>query len=289
MTKRSKLKEHLHALEDIGNIMTAMKNLCSLELSKTTKCLSMQEKTMQTIQEVSSDFLSFYPMLSMNEQGAHPVIYILIGSERGFCGSFNDRVMSQLNTLKENHAELNLAFIVIGHKLALNMRHDSRVTATIQGPNAIEEIPAVILKLLQALEDASLQKHIKLHSWQWIILFNEEDNNQVQTKTVQPFKEFYASNVTHYSIPPVLNASNDQFWAELVEHYLFSMVYSIFYKSFFAENHQRLLHLNNALDHLQRKKNRLNDHLTLLRQEEITEEIQNILLSAEAIIGHELT
>ncbi|HCR5129912.1 TPA: F0F1 ATP synthase subunit gamma, partial [Legionella pneumophila] len=59
--------------------------------------------------------------------------------------------------------------------------------------------------------------------------------------------------------------------------------------SFFAENHQRLFHLNQALDRLENKKNALNHRLNLMRQEEITEEIQNILQSAQAIIGHEFT
>ncbi|HCR5181882.1 TPA: F0F1 ATP synthase subunit gamma, partial [Legionella pneumophila] len=86
-----------------------------------------------------------------------------------------------------------------------------------------------------------------------------------------------------------LNGSKDQFFADLVEHYLLARCYAIFYQSFFAENHQRLFHLNQALDRLENKKNALNHRLNLMRQEEITEEIQNILQSAQAIIGHEFT
>ncbi|HAU2544133.1 TPA: F0F1 ATP synthase subunit gamma [Legionella pneumophila] len=289
MTKRTKLKEHLHTLEEIGHIMTAMKNLSLIELGKITQCLSMQDNVIKTISEVSHDFLSFYPMPPMNQQENPPLVSILIGSERGFCGSFNDNVLHQLDVHKEHHSELEPALILVGHKLALKMPNDPRVIATIDGPNAIEEIPAVISNVLQTLEKVLLQRNKTWHSWQWTILFNEEEHNQIQAKTWQPFKELDTSPALHFSVPPVLNGSKDQFFADLVEHYLLAMCYSIFYQSFFAENHQRLFHLNQALDRLENKKNALTHHFNLLRQEEITEEIQNILQSAEAIIGHELT
>ena len=287
MTKRSQLKEHLHTLEEIGNIMTAMKNLCSIEMNKITKFLLPQEKVIKTIQAVSSDFLSFYPIFPMAKQDANPVIYIIIGSERGFCGGFNDYVINQLESLKEQFTDFNPALIVVGRKLALKMINDSRIIATLDGPNAIEEIPAVILKILHSLEEISSQRHIDLQSWQWDIIFNEEEQNQIQTKIVQPFKELFSSNAPHFSIPPLLHLSHELFLAEFVDNYLFAMFHSIFYKSFFAENHQRLFHLNNSLDRLDSKQNTLKGYLNLLRQEEITEEIQIIMLSAEAIIGND--
>lgn len=56
MTKRTKLKEHVHTLEEIGHIMTAMKNLSLIETGKITQCLSMQDNVIKTIREVSHDF-----------------------------------------------------------------------------------------------------------------------------------------------------------------------------------------------------------------------------------------
>ncbi|HFQ5223651.1 TPA: F0F1 ATP synthase subunit gamma [Legionella pneumophila] len=289
MTKRTKLKEHVHTLEEIGHIMTAMKNLSFIELGKITQCLSMQDNVIKTIREVSHDFLSFYPMPPMNQQENPPLVSILIGSERGFCGSFNDNVLHQLDAHNEQHSEWEPALVLVGHKLALKMANDSRVMATIDGPNAIEEIPAVISNVLHTLERALLQRNKTWHSWQWTVLFNEEEHNQIQVKTWQPFKELDISPAPPFSVPPVLNGSKDQFFADLVEHYLLAMCYAIFYQSFFAENHQKLFHLNQALDRLENKKNALNHRLNLMRQEEITEEIQNILQSAQAIIGHEFT
>ena len=283
MTKRAQLKDNLHTLEDIGNIMTAMKNLCSIEISKMTKFLSMQDRVMESILAVKSDFLSTYPIMPISNQEAKPLIYILIGSERGFCGGFNNNILNELERLKEQNP--NAVLISVGRKLALKLDDDSRIANVLDGPNVIEEIPAVILKVLKALEEVARQRHFALHSGQWNIIFNEEKQDQIQVTTLQPFNEFCISNTDKFSAPPVLNLSTDVFLAEFIDNYFFALFHSVFYKSFFVENHQRFFHLNHALDRLDRKKNDLKGHLKLVRQEEITEEIQIIMLSAEAIIG----
>ncbi|CEG57752.1 F0F1 ATP synthase subunit gamma [Legionella fallonii] len=283
MTKRAQLKDNLHTLEDIGNIMTAMKNLCSIEISKMTKFLSMQDRVMESILEVKNDFFSAYPVMSIPNQEVKPLIYILIGSERGFCGGFNNNILSELERIKEQNP--NAVLIIVGRKLALKLNDDSRVVHVLEGPNVLEEIPSVILKVLKALEEVAIQRHLELRSGQWNIIFNEEQQDRIYVTTLQPFKEFFISSVPDFSVPPVLNLSRDLFLAEFIDNYLFAMFHSVFYKSFFVENHQRFFHLNHALDRLDRKKSDLKGHLKLVRQEEITEEIQIIMLSAEALIN----
>jgi F-type H+-transporting ATPase subunit gamma len=268
--------------------MTAMKNLCSIEITKIIKFLAMQDKVIKTIQKVKSDFFCCYPLIPMPTQNTHPLIYILVGSERGFCGGFNDNILNRLDSLEEQTPGFSPVLIIVGRKLALKLIDDPRVARTLDGPNVIEEIPVVILKLLRTLEEVSIQRHLELHSGQWNIIFNEEIQEQMQVTTLEPFKEFFTGSTSNFSAPPVLNLSPDVFLAEFIDNYLFSMFHSVFYNSFFVENHQRLFHLNNSLDRLDNKKANLNGKLKLLRQEEITEEIQIIMLSAEAIIDNEI-
>lgn len=61
MTKRTQIKQHIHTMEEIGNIMAAMKNLALIEINKITKYIFTQEKVAQTIHDVGADFLGAYP------------------------------------------------------------------------------------------------------------------------------------------------------------------------------------------------------------------------------------
>lgn len=101
MSKRIKLKNHLHTLNDISNIMTAMKNLALIEISKITRFIAMQKRVAQTIKAAGNDFLSYYPDILANMQLSDPDIYILIGSERGFCAEFNHNIMQALSLIQK--------------------------------------------------------------------------------------------------------------------------------------------------------------------------------------------
>jgi len=83
--------------------------------------------------------------------------------------------------------------------------------------------------------------------------------------------------------PPLLNLAPEAFLAELLDHYLFAALREMFYTSLTAENHQRMEHLQRPLDRLEQQTAELGLKCNTLRQEEITEEIEVTLLSAEAL------
>jgi F-type H+-transporting ATPase subunit gamma len=279
MAKRTQLKEHIYTLNEIGSIMTAMKNLSLIEINKVMKFISTQERVVDNIKDVGKDFLHFYPGLYSYIQVKEPSIYILMGSERGFCGGFNDNIIKALANLKLNQDDLEPRFIVVGRKLAMKMSDDKRIVKVIDGPNAAEEIPTIILNLINSIETIPSPRPNY-----WAIISCEESQNIIQAKIMQPFVEFKNEILQPMTILPLLNIDPEMFLFEFINHYLFSILYLIFYKSFISENYQRLHHLDNALERLENKVIYLTHHLNLLRQEEITQEIQVIMLSAEAIM-----
>jgi F-type H+-transporting ATPase subunit gamma len=60
-------------------------------------------------------------------------------------------------------------------------------------------------------------------------------------------------------------------------------MHDVFYGSLMAENRRRLQHMEGATKRIQDKTARLQQKYNLLRQEEITEEIEVILLSNDAL------
>ncbi len=68
-----------------------------------------------------------------------------------------------------------------------------------------------------------------------------------------------------------------------MDHYLFAALHEILYASLNAENHQRVAHLEGAVKHLDDESAELARQCNALRQEEIIEEIEVILLSAASL------
>jgi F-type H+-transporting ATPase subunit gamma len=67
--------------------------------------------------------------------------------------------------------------------------------------------------------------------------------------------------------------------AELIDHYLFAALHQILYVSLMAENQHRAQYLEGAMRRLEDKSADLLHRCNLLRQEEIFEEIEVILLT----------
>jgi F-type H+-transporting ATPase subunit gamma len=90
-----------------------------------------------------------------------------------------------------------------------------------------------------------------------------------------------------FAYPPRLNLEPEAFFAGLTEHYLIAKLPGLFYGSLMAENRRRLEHMDRALGRMQTRIDDLGRRRNALRQEEITEEIEVILLSAEGMTGGE--
>ncbi len=107
------------------------------------------------------------------------------------------------------------------------------------------------------------------------------ERGQVETRTVfPPFRENAFPAATGY--PPELNLDPVVFFGALLEEYLFAVLHGLFFMSLIAENEQRMEHLDAAVRRLDETSEQLARQQRTLRQEEITEEIEVILLSAAA-------
>ena len=69
----------------------------------------------------------------------------------------------------------------------------------------------------------------------------------------------------------------------MAEQYLFAALHELLYTSLMAENERRTKHMDAAVRRLEQTSTELSRRRNLLRQEEITEEIEVIMLSVEAL------
>jgi F-type H+-transporting ATPase subunit gamma len=287
MSKRSEVKKHIHSLAEIKSIVSAMKNLSLIEINKLNKFIATQDEVVTTIKEAVADFIAFnsFPLFSAPQEPAAG--YIIIGSERGFCGNFNEAVIDYFTATIKDQEKITPWLIFIGRKLAAKMAEINYVFKSIDGVNAIEEIPGTILSLVKILAEINQTTGGKIHPGSWAIIYNGEMQNNMQPDSIRPFAEFEQNKVKSFSFAPLLNLKPNEFVAEVLDQYLFAILHQLFYKSFMVENRQRLLHMEGAIRWLEKNSEQLILHYNRLRQEEITEEIEVILLSAQAVI-HEM-
>ncbi|OEU71704.1 MAG: hypothetical protein BA864_04355 [Desulfuromonadales bacterium C00003093] len=274
MTRRQDLEHHRHSLGEIREIMNSMKTLAYMETRKLSRFLNAQHAAVRSIEETAADFLSFHPE-TLPEIDETTRVYLLIGTERGFCGDFNQTLVRDLEATLKTHPDGNPLLIAVGHKLHSLIENDARVTALIDGAGVVEEVAGVLNQMVRAL--SSLQEQRGMLTVYG--LYHGGHDGIVMQKLLPSFQH-YLHQPPRFPHPPVLNLSPTEFLRELTEQYLFAALHEILYTSLMAENHNRVTHLEGAVKHLDDKSDELARQGNALRQEEIIEEIEVILLSA---------
>ena len=274
MSQRREIEHHRHKLVEIREIMDSMKTLAYMETHKLFRFLDAQKRLIDSIDDMADDFLCFHPDILPSVEPTL-VVHLLIGSQRGFCGDFNEILVKQLKSELHETAQHDCKLIAVGqklHPLLENMRCD---TVNIEGANVSEEISSVVTSIANSLS-SNQRKMMALQ-----VLHHTEDGNINSESILPPFTETRIHS-TKFNHSPQMNMSPRSFLLELTEQHLFINLHRLLFTSLMAENQSRIHHLDNAINHLDNKTSELTRKSNAMRQEEIIEEIEVILLNASS-------
>lgn len=279
MTRRRDLRQRMQSLEEIHKILGAMKSLAYMETRKLTHRIENQHLVVQTIEQAAADFLSFHPYpFSVEER---PRVLIIIGSERGFCGDLNEKLLHYLESRTMDSEPARFALIAVGYRIGAKLHGHPLLAAAIEGADTAEEIDRVLARIVDTL--AGLRDRYGPVSLSALYLNHETDD--VTTEPLLPPFEEFAENEPSFTVPPLLYLEPQDFLFRLVDQYLLAALHEILYASLMAENHRRVRHLDGALRHLDRRLDDLQRKDRQLRQEEIIEEIEVMLLESAEVPG----
>lgn len=273
MSQSLALQLHITQMEEIRSILNSMKNLALIEIHKLSRFQTMQGQAVATIEQVAQDFLAFYPGLPRVE-GQPTSIAILMGAERGFCGDFNESLLDIISN------QTYSGIIAIGSRLQNRLEGSPiHVVEALAGANVAEEVPLVLNNLIETLNNQQ-----QMHSTLVLtVIYHDTLQNSIVLRQIFPPFVQAKQSVTKGNAP-ILNLPPPVFFADLIHHYLFAVLHEIFYLSLMAENHRRLQHLEAAVKHLDDDVVAMRRKSQVFRQEEITEEIEVILLNTENFI-----
>ncbi len=271
MTKRREVLNRIKTLGEISAIMGALKNISTMETRKLTRFLSSQQQVVDNIEDAAADFLHFYPL---DAAVVLPPLHVelLIGSERGFCGDFNTVILQGFEKRRKDGTE---KAIIVGRKLASEIIPLYPDMIALAGPGVADEVHAILGPLVEALNDLR-----RTHGIYALTLWYRDDKAPLGVRKIPvlpPFAQAHKQDVAQ-AFPPRLNLSPDQFFAELADHYIFAVLHAALFTSLMTEHTQRIHHLEGAIRKIDEQSSTLKQKSNLLRQEEITEEIEEIML-----------
>lgn len=268
MSNRRNVEERIASLRDIHGIMDSMKNLAMMETRKLTRYQEAQQQVVTSISLALNDVR--YHFATEASWSEVPPVYVMIGSERGFCGAYNEQILAVLARRQPDRNTVPL--IAIGSRLASPIKRLYPHAICLPGASAADEIDEVLATLAATLNQLR-QAHGPLRPE---VIHFQPDVQQAQCQSALPPLEPPSGE----DLPPIINIPPQQLLGTLLEQYLFALTHSWLFESLMAENQRRIQHLDQAGHHLEERIEELGKRRNMLRQEEIIEEIEVILLSA---------
>ena len=278
MGKRTDIDRRLGTLTDISAILRVMRALAIMETGKLSRFLAAQTRVVRSIEAAAADFLVFHPEVVTAPESV-VTVWLMIGSERGFCGDFNEVVLGAKRELEPDPAASAPILMAVGSRFCGKIPPEALASA-LAGACTVEEVPSVISRVIEELNGLTVKGALRL-----TVLCHGQEDGAVISRTLQPFPADLSPTSRH-SHAPILNLPPAAFYSELAGHYLFAALHEMFYQSLMAENRQRQRHIDHAARRIEQKIAGLNLKKNAVRQEEIVEEIEILMLSAGPEFQH---
>lgn len=280
MSRQTDIRRHLYALREIGGVMRAMKNLSLTETHKLARVSANQFRALSSIELALREFAAAHSEFAATRAPAGAGLLLAIGTERGFCGDFNEAVADAVRARWASEAGGRERAIVVGSRLAARLGGDPRIIAAFRGPSVAEEVPQVIKQTMGALQELLTGGDGATPGALFVVSHRAEGEPPAPRRMFPPAPQ--AAGKTATRTPRTYLGARELF-AALLEHFLWAVLHASFYGSLMAENRRRLQHMEGAIRRLEERTDGLQRKVQMLRQEEITEEIEIIMLSRVAL------
>lgn len=258
MSAYRELVTHLRSLADIRAILAGMRTLAIIETQRLTRLRDSGQRLRTGLQRAVQIYRAHHPPDTASIGAG---ITVVIGSEKGLCGDFNEELLRHVRALPADRA-----LVLVGDKLAAGAEGLRQVVTRRPGALASDAIAPV----LAGLADTLLGRNAE-HGSPLTVITHDPEQRRIRTQTVLPLPSALPAAA---GVSPRLNLPSPAFEAALVEQYLFAMLTGALQDALLAENQQRVAHLQAAVRRLDERCARFQQQLRRTRQEQIIEEVE---------------
>ena len=261
MSQRREIEIRLALFDDLSGILGAMRSYAVAELRRVGKRETAQQHVVLSLGLALADLAEAMPEDRDQQPLAGNDIWLLFGSARGFCGSFNEDVLRFWQTLGAAESSM----ILLGERLHKMLDNRENIQC-VNGPSGYEDAHETIDNIL-----AALAKLRGVHGEPFRLWACFRDEQGARSQKLWPLN---IERCGDGGYPPLTHEPPTEIAIGIAEQYLFHSLLALLLRSVRVENHMRLIQMETALRHLAQESEDMQRQRNRLRQEEIVEEIE---------------
>ncbi len=275
------LEARIRALKSIKDIVSSMKALSALSIRKAEAILPDLRTYSKNIEDSMAQILHYFPeALRFFPDNEDRSLIVVFCSEQGLCGLFNEKIISQAQSIINEH----VTGIVVSGTRGFNeaRARGLPVMLTLSSPVSVDAVDIKVMNLTTEL--FQLYQEGRFQQLYLLFAYHRKKGDYLivrQRVLPPPMKKIMKRARTRR--PPLIYMKPEEIMEELLQQFLSISLYKAFVESLASENASRLLSMERASKAIQDRFSELSELYNYLRQEEITNETIEIISAFEAL------
>ena len=274
----TEIQRHMASMRELNDIVGAMRSLAGMRLQETQQALPGIRRYGESVAQAVGAALLLMPPpepASLPDHGARAII--LCAVEHGFVGGFNERLVEAALAALESHDQ----FFVLGSRGAgLAFERGQRVTWSHSTASRVAGVPDVINTLARELYRRIARGEISRVE---VIFgrYHQGSESAIERRLLLPL-DARSLELPQPSQPGLHNLRPGLLLEKLIEEYVFALLTEAAVESIASENAARFAAMESAHDNISKKLPELSQEARVARQAEITSELLDLVVGAEA-------
>lgn len=288
MKQLGKIRKEIEQTKDLSNVIRTMKNISAVNITHFEREVQAVREYYTTIEKgfqilLKKNAENLLPRLEKQNRGKGKGFgAILIGSEKGLCGEFNEKLVQFFHNHSAPKGEVTI--IAIGFKIA--SRLEKYKIQSYEFPSTREGISELLRELLKVIRIWIEEKNIKEIGFYYNALLSgllyEPKFELIFPLNLEWLKSLQEKPWESRCLPTYFMETDELFY-ELTQELLFISMYRAFIESLASENSGRLSSMQAAEKNIDDRLSELQKNYQLQRQSSITEELLDILSGFEVL------
>ncbi|MCL2132108.1 MAG: ATP synthase F1 subunit gamma [Lentimicrobiaceae bacterium] len=291
MANLKEIRIRIASVKSTQKITSAMKMVSAAKLRRAQSAIQRlrpySKKLNEILGNIANESNENNPLAEVREK--NNTIFILISSNKGLCGGFNNAIIKQSELLLRTdyatpHQDGHLKFITIGKRVSDYVR--SKKYDSLGAYDHLTERCSFdeVAKLAEELMSKFLHKETD----KVVIVYNEFKNAATQVLSTEQYLPIVPAETMQDStaaVDYIFEPSKQEIYENLIPKIMKLRLYKCILDSIASEHGARMTAMHKATENADELIKQLNLTYNKVRQSAITNEIIEIVGGAEALVG----
>jgi F-type H+-transporting ATPase subunit gamma len=291
MANLKEIRNRIDSVNSTKQITSAMKLVAAAKLRKAqdaiVKLRPYARKLREFMQKLSTEFTDNEKLaLYTEERKEEKILIVVIASNKGLCGGFNNNVLKAVLDLletkyKEQYAAKNVEIISIGKKI----RDLLRIKKVDVQTSHDELLDNINFESVTELSNVLIDKFLKKEYDKILLIYNRFKNAATQELEIEQYLPLVPENTDEEQAEKdyIFEPNKQELLQDLVPLTLRTQFFKAVLDSNASEQGARMTAMHKATDNAEELVKDLKLHYNKVRQATITNEIIEIVGGAEAL------